>query len=53
MVRKTRGFDMLVGLAGDKSEADAIEFFSRVNAKWLEPLGIPAGTRKGLVRVQR
>jgi hypothetical protein len=53
MVRKLYRFDMLVGVAGQPSEAEAIRFFSELNVKWLVPLGIPAGTRKGLIRVIR
>jgi len=53
MVRKLHGFDMLVCIAGETSEVEAFEFFSRVNVKWHEPLGIPTVARKGLIRVQR
>jgi hypothetical protein len=53
MVRKLYRFDMLVGVAGQPSEAEAIRFFSELNVKWIVPLGIPAGTQKGLIRVMR
>jgi hypothetical protein len=28
-----------------------VEFFSQVNVKWCDSLGIPLGTKKGLVRI--
>lgn len=51
MVRRLHGFDMLVGVEGEESAAKAIDFFGQVNVKWLEPLGIPTGMTKGLVKV--
>lgn len=52
MVRKLHGFDILVGFDGQTSATVTLDFFRQVNVKWLEPLKIPAGTTKGLVRVE-
>jgi len=52
MVRKLHGFDMLLGIQGQPTADEALGFFSKVNVKWHEPLGIPAGTLKGLIKVQ-
>jgi hypothetical protein len=52
MVRKRHGFDLLVGLAGQESAAKALDFFAQVNVKWLDRLGLPPGTVKGLVRIE-
>jgi hypothetical protein len=51
MVKRLHGFDILVGVEGEESAKKAIDFFSQVNVKWLEPLAIPAGLTKGLVKV--
>ena len=53
MVRKLYGFDMIVVVAGQQTVADAIAFFSQVNPKWRESMGIPPRTTKGLIEVQR
>jgi hypothetical protein len=53
MVRKLHGFDMLLGIEGQPTAIEALAFFSKVNVKWYEPLGIPVGTLKGLIKVQR
>jgi hypothetical protein len=52
MVRRLYGFDMLIGIAGEKSSAEAIEFFAQVKARWLRMFGIPAETAKGLVKIK-
>ena len=51
MVRRLFGFDMLVAQAGSAAESDGITFFSQVNTKWQDRLGIPSGVTKGLVRI--
>jgi len=51
MVRKLHGFDMLLGIEGQPTAQEAIDFFSKVNVKWYGPLGIPIGTLKGLIKV--
>ena len=50
-VRKRHGFDLLIGVVGQPSAEQAVAFFAQVNVKWLDPLGLPPDTLKGLVRV--
>ena len=52
MVTRLYGFDMLIGIEGEESSAKAVEFFAKVNVKWLQILGIPEETTKGLVRIE-
>ncbi|HXE51758.1 MAG TPA: hypothetical protein VN541_02040, partial [Tepidisphaeraceae bacterium] len=48
MVRRLFGFDVLIGVDGQAAIAEAIDFFCRVNTKWVQLLGIPVGTSKGI-----
>jgi hypothetical protein len=50
MVKRLFGFDVLVARAGGRTEATYLEFFSRVNVKWVGKFGVSAGMKKGLVR---
>jgi len=49
--RKHYGFDVFAVRSGSAEEKEWLEFFQQVNVKWCEPLGIPPGTPKGIVRV--
>jgi hypothetical protein len=51
MVRKRYGFDVRVVRANSPELEEWVEFFSQVNVKWCVSLGIPFGTKKGLVRI--
>ncbi len=51
MVRKKYGFDVRVVRANSPELEEWVEFFSQVNVKWCGSLGIPVGTKKGLVRI--
>jgi hypothetical protein len=51
VVRKKYGFDVRVVRANSPEMEEWVDFFSQVNVKWCESLGIPVGTRKGLVRI--
>ena len=53
MVRRLYRFDILVGIEGHASSAEALDFFRQVHVKWAEPLAIPVGTSKGIIRVLR
>ncbi|MBI4568565.1 MAG: hypothetical protein HY719_09210 [Planctomycetes bacterium] len=37
--------------AGSEEERRWVEYFEQVGTKWIKGLGIPEGTRKGLVKV--
>jgi hypothetical protein len=50
-VKKFYGFDVFAVRANSPEQREWIDFFSKVNVKWCQPLDIPVGTRKGLVRV--
>jgi hypothetical protein len=52
MVRKLHRFDMFVGVDGEESARNALDFFAQVNVKWLTALAIPEGTIKGIVRIE-
>jgi hypothetical protein len=49
--RKRYGFDVFAVRAGAPEERAMIAFFSQVNVKWNEPLGLPPGLSKGIVRI--
>jgi hypothetical protein len=51
MVKRRYGFDLREVRANSPEMHEWLEFFSKVNVKWCGPLGIPAGTEKGLVRI--
>ncbi len=50
-VRRRYGFDVKSVRLNSPEMGYWVEFFSNVNAKWCERFGIPAGTKKGLVRI--
>jgi len=49
--RRRYGFDVFAVRARSPEEQAMIAFFQQVNVKWNEPLGLPAGLGKGIVRV--
>jgi hypothetical protein len=50
-VRAQFKFDVYAVLQGSAEYDYWVDFFGKVNLKWLAELGLPAGARKGLVRV--
>jgi len=51
MVKRKYGFDVRTVRANSPEMEEWVEFFSQVNVKWCATMGIPAGTKKGLVRI--
>ncbi len=49
--RRRYGFDVFAARNGSQEERAMIEFFEQVNTKWNAPLGLPAGLKKGIVRI--
>lgn len=49
--RRLYGFDVFAVRARSPEEQAMIAFFQQVNVKWNEPLGLPAGLGKGIVRI--
>ncbi len=52
-VRRTYHFHVFSVIAGTASEQEAVGWLLQVNPKWYEPLGLPTGSTKGIVRVVR
>lgn len=49
--RRAFGFDVFAVRARSPEEQAMIAFFQQVNVKWTEPLGLPAGLSKGILRI--
>ena len=45
------GFDVFAVRAGSPEETNILEFFQEVGPKWRKPFGLPAGLRKGIIRI--
>lgn len=45
------GFDVFAVRSGSPEEANLLEFFQQVGPKWRKPFGLPAGLRKGIIRI--
>ena len=52
-VRERYHFDVFVAEAGSVEEKGWIEFFGQVRNEWCEPLNLPVGCQKGIVRIMR
>jgi len=50
-VRQRYHFDVFVVEAGSIEKKGWIEFFGQVRSKWYEPLNLPVGCEKGIVKV--
>lgn len=49
--RRLYGFDAFAVRAGSPEETNIVEFFQEVGPKWRAPFGLPAGLRKGIIRL--
>lgn len=49
--RRHYGFDVFAVKARSQEEQAMIAFFQQINVKWSQPLGLPAGLGKGIVRI--
>lgn len=52
-VRKRYHFHIFPAAAGSDAERKWTEYFMQVNTKWFDPLKLPAGLSKGIVKVLR
>jgi hypothetical protein len=50
--RQAYGFDVFAVPAGSAAEYNWIEFFQRINTKWLNAFGWSATLKKGIVRIR-
>jgi hypothetical protein len=51
MVRRRFGIDLFAVRHGSPEFDRMSEFFSNVNVKWCQSLGLPVGAKKGIVRI--
>jgi hypothetical protein len=49
--RRLYGFDVFAVRAASPEETNILEFFQQVGPKWRAPFSLPAGLRKGIIRI--
>lgn len=49
--RAKYGLDVFAVTLGSARETELTAFFGQLNPKWVEEFALPAGTRKGIVKV--